>query len=84
MAILGMRPLYFLLAGMVNIFRFLQYGLALILGFIGLKMIVEYLLHDFHIISELGDVYLSLGIIISIIMGSIIFSFIKPEKAHND
>ena len=80
MAILGMRPLYFLLAGMVNIFRYLQYGLALILGFIGLKMIVEYLFHGFHIISELGDVYLSLAIIISIIMGSIIFSFVKPEK----
>ncbi len=82
MAILGMRPLYFLLAGMVNIFRYLQYGLALILGFIGLKMIVEYLFHGFHIISELGDVYLSLAIIISIIMGSIIFSFVKPEKTH--
>jgi tellurite resistance protein TerC len=41
-AILGLRALYFLLARMVELFRYLHYGLAAILGFIGLKMVVEY------------------------------------------
>jgi tellurite resistance protein TerC len=40
-AILGLRALYFLLAGMVDVFRYLHYGLAAVLGFVGLKMIGE-------------------------------------------
>ena len=38
-AILGLRALYFLLAGVVDMFRYLHYGLATVLGFVGLKMI---------------------------------------------
>ena len=41
-AILGLRALYFLLAGMVDIFRYLHYGLAAVLSFVGLKMLAEY------------------------------------------
>ena len=41
-AILGLRALYFLLAGMVDLFRYLHYGLAAVLGFVGLKMIGEF------------------------------------------
>jgi tellurite resistance protein TerC len=41
-AILGLRALYFLLAGMVEMFCYLHYGLAAILGFVGLKMIGEW------------------------------------------
>jgi tellurite resistance protein TerC len=78
MAVLGMRPLFFLLVGMVRLFRYLQYGLAAILGFVGLKMIVEEAFHDFHVIGELGDIYLSLVIIIGILAGSVILSMILP------
>jgi len=78
MAVLGMRPLFFLLVGMVRLFRYLQYGLALILGFVGLKMIVEEALEGFHVISELGDIYLSLVIIIGILVGSVLLSIILP------
>lgn len=84
MAVLGMRPLFFLLAGMVKLFRYLQYGLAAILGFVGLKMIVEEALHDFHVIGELGDIYLSLGIIIGILFGSVILSMILPDSEEDD
>src|SRR5215471_16796020 len=42
-AILGLRALYFLLAGMIGIFRYLHYGLAAVLIFVGAKMIAEYL-----------------------------------------
>jgi tellurite resistance protein TerC len=41
-AILGLRALYFLLAGVMDLFRYLRYGLAAILGFVGVKMIAEY------------------------------------------
>ncbi|HEX3871709.1 MAG TPA: TerC family protein [Pirellulales bacterium] len=41
-AILGLRALYFLLAGMMGMFRYLSYGLSAILVFVGLKMIAEY------------------------------------------
>lgn len=40
-AILGLRALYFLLAGMVEKFRILKYGIALILVFVGVKMMIE-------------------------------------------
>ena len=40
-AILGLRALYFLLAGMVSTFRYLHYGLAAVLAFVGLKMLAE-------------------------------------------
>ena len=41
-AILGLRALYFLLAGVMDLFRYLKYGLAAILVFLGLKMIGEF------------------------------------------
>jgi tellurite resistance protein TerC len=41
-AILGLRALYFLLAGSVELFRYLHYGLAAILALVGVKMIAEY------------------------------------------
>lgn len=44
-AILGLRALYFLLAGMIDRFRYLHFGLAAVLGFVGLKMIAEFWLH---------------------------------------
>jgi tellurite resistance protein TerC len=41
-AILGLRALYFLLGGMVEAFRYLHYGLAAVLGFVGIKMLTEH------------------------------------------
>jgi len=46
-AILGLRALYFLLAGVMQMFAYLHYGLAAVLGFVGANMIADYLLpHD--------------------------------------
>lgn len=80
MAVLGMRPLFFLLVGMIKLFRYLQFGLAAILGFVGLKMIVETRFEDFHVISKLGDIYLALGIIIGILAGSVLLSVVLPNN----
>jgi tellurite resistance protein TerC len=79
MAVLGMRPLFFLLVGMVKLFRYLQFGLAAILGFVGLKMIVETAFEDFHVIGKLEDIYLSLVIIVGILIGSVLLSIILPD-----
>src|SRR5437879_9983120 len=60
-AILGLRSLYFLLAGLMNRFIYLRTGLALVLGFVGLKMITaEYL--PFPRVISLGIIVLILGI----------------------
>ena len=59
-AILGLRSLYFLLAGLMNRFIYLRTGLALVLGFVGLKMITaEYL--PFPRVISLGIIVLILG-----------------------
>jgi len=76
-AILGLRSLYFALAGVVHRFWLLSYGLAIILVFVGIKMI----LIDFYKIP----IEWSLLFIASIITGSIILSLNLKNKAgfHN-
>jgi tellurite resistance protein TerC len=62
-AILGLRSLYFMLAGLMNRFIYLRTGLALVLGFVGLKMITaEYL--PFPRVVSLGIIVLILGVTI--------------------
>jgi len=62
-AILGLRSLYFLLAGLMDRFIYLRTGLALVLGFVGLKMITAEVLPFPRIIS-LGIIVLILGVTI--------------------
>jgi tellurite resistance protein TerC len=73
-AILGLRSLYFAIAGIMGYFRFLKVGLALVLSFVGLKMLSSYFHFEIPIVT-------SLGIIISILLVSILASvFIKKEE----
>jgi tellurite resistance protein TerC len=62
-AILGLRSLYFLLAGLMNRFIYLRTGLALVLGFVGLKMITAEFL-PFPRVVSLGIIVLILGVTI--------------------
>ncbi len=71
-AIIGLRSLFFLLASIIEKFRFLKIGLSVLLGFIGLKMLV----HHYYDISTLN----SLLIVLGILSGSILLSIIIPEK----
>lgn len=72
-AILGLRSLYFAIAGIMGYFRYLKIGLAFVLTFVGLKMLASYFHFEIPIL-------LSLGIIISILLISILASvFIKKE-----
>jgi len=73
-AILGLRSMYFLLANSFNMFSKLQYGLAIILSFIGVKMLIEPFVH----ISST----LSLSIILVVLMLSIFWS-VAVSKREN-
>ena len=72
-AILGLRALYFLLAGVLDKFAYLKIALALVLIFIGGKMIVEPWLHI--------SVGVSLGVVMGMLAIAVIASlFVKPKK----
>lgn len=74
-AILGLRALYFLLANSVHKFHLLKYGLALVLVFVGLKMVW---LNDAF--GGKIPISLSLGIIGMVVAGSILLSWLYPPK----
>jgi tellurite resistance protein TerC len=70
-AVLGLRSLFFLLQGAVHKFRFLQQGIAVVLVFIGFKMLVE--IFHLHL-----SIYVSLTVIVGCIGISILYSLLKP------
>lgn len=77
-AILGLRSLYFLLAGAMDLFHFLKYGLSIVLMFVGLKMV--WLNEHF---GGKFPITISLLIIISVIGGSIAISLAFPKTKKN-
>jgi len=74
-AVMGLRAMFFLLAGIIDKFYLLQKGLSIILFFIGAKMLLEI----FHINV---NVYLSFTVIIATLTLSIVFSVLVPRKAQ--
>lgn len=72
MAILGLRALYFMLSGMMSRFHYLGTGLALILLFIGAKMVAS----PFFKISS----FLSLAVIGAVLFASVAISLLKPVR----
>jgi tellurite resistance protein TerC len=77
-AILGLRALYFLLAGVMDMFHYLNYGLAAVLTFVGVKMIAEYWLPDFQLFHH--HPWVSLAVIIVLLGISIIASLIFQRR----
>ena len=73
-AILGLRSLYFALAGMIETFHFLHYGLSLILIFIGVKMLASG-----YVQIPIG---VALGVVAGILLISILLSLLLPKKKH--
>lgn len=71
-AILGLRALFFALAGIMDLFRFLKYGVAFILFFVGVKMLIS----DFYHVP----IYFSLALIALTIIISILASVFIKEK----
>jgi tellurite resistance protein TerC len=71
-AILGLRSMYFALAGMIDVLHYLHYGLSAVLIFIGLKMVAS---HYVDLPTEW-----TLAIVLSILAVSIVASLLKPQK----
>ncbi|WP_316814914.1 TerC/Alx family metal homeostasis membrane protein [Pedobacter nyackensis] len=76
-AILGLRALYFLLANFIHMFSLLKYGLAIILAFIGFKMIVA----PFYHISSPMSLTIVGGVLILSVIASLIFAPKEAAKA---
>jgi tellurite resistance protein TerC len=86
-AVLGLRSLFFLLRTAVSKFDYLQQGIAIVLAFIGLKMLAAHWIDQW--IDKTIQVFISLGIIMVCLSGSIAYSIfmqkkgIPPEKKHH-
>lgn len=77
-AVLGLRSLFFLLQGAINKFAHLQQGIAIVLIFIGVKMLGEDLITRF--VNKGSLVYISLVVILVCIAGSIVYSISTADK----
>ena len=72
-AILGLRSMYFLLAGIIEKFHFLKLGLAIVLTFVGVKMLITY----FHL--EIPTA-ISLGVVAAVLGLSVVASLVFPKQ----
>jgi len=77
-AVLGLRSLFFLLRGAVSKFDYLQQGIAIVLLFIGVKMLAEHWINQW--ISKEMQVLISLGVIVLCIGGSVLYSISHQKK----
>ena len=84
LAILGLRAFYFLLAGFTKRLRFLSYGLAAILVFLGIKMILSGLGEYIELSKYIGfseiPILISLAIIFGILAITVLASLYLPQK----
>ena len=80
-ALMGLRQLYFLIGGLVDKLVYLSVGLAVILGFIGLKLILH-ALHEYHVVPEWLDVsnWMSLGFIVLVLAVTTWASLAKTRR----
>jgi tellurite resistance protein TerC len=77
-AVLGLRSLFFLLRGAVSKFDYLPQGIAIVLIFIGLKMLGEHWINQW--MDKTIQVFVSLGVIMSCIFGSIFYSIFMDKN----
>jgi len=74
-AVLGLRSMYFVLAGMMELFRYLHYGLAVVLMFIGAKMLAS----DYYQIPT----GLALGVVVGVLLVSVLASLVHPQSQQH-
>jgi tellurite resistance protein TerC len=82
-AILGLRSLYFLLAGVVEKFHYLKFGLAVVLAFVGVKMLAEGFVAGYFGLSKDAVIAGSLGVVAVVLLASVAASLywpVAPEK----
>jgi tellurite resistance protein TerC len=73
-AILGLRALYFALAGIMDRFHYLKLGLSIVLGFVGAKMLLDAFIHI--------ETWVSLVVVAAVLTISVIVSLLKPPDKH--
>ncbi len=73
-AILGLRSLYFALAGVMDKFHYLKIGLGVVLSFVGVKMLLA------HSAWKIPTLW-SLGVIVLILAVSVVVSLLRPKKS---
>lgn len=84
-AIIGLRSLYFLLAGVIDKFHLLKYGLAVVLAFVGFKMVLPLVGHLYAHFAGVEaehwhvNKYLALGVIVVSLTASIVASLVFPK-----
>ena len=71
-AILGLRALFFAMAGLFFLFRYLSTGICVVLAFVGAKMLIDHWVHMPALVS--------LAVVLAILAGSIILSVVLPKK----
>ncbi|WP_225654796.1 TerC family protein [Streptomyces pseudogriseolus] len=83
-AILGLRALYFMLAGLLDRFHYLSYGLALILGFIGVKLVLQ-ATHETvsTAVPEIPSL-VSLAVIVVVLAAAITVSVLRPPAEQDE
>ena len=72
-AILGLRSLYFALAGVMDKFHYLKTGLGVVLSFVGVKMLLAHTAYKI-------DTLVSLGVIVAILATAVAVSLLRPKK----
>ena len=75
-AVMGLRSLYFVLAGVIDRFHYLQIGLSIVLVWIGVKMLLTDVIHI--------PTQLSLGVVALVLAGAVIASLMFPRKAREE
>jgi tellurite resistance protein TerC len=75
-AILGLRALYFALAGIIHLFHYLNYGLSVVLVFIGIKMTIS---HFYKV-----PTVVSLSVVLGVLALSVIASLLFPKKKEEE
>lgn len=83
-AIMGLRALFFAVSGLMQLFRFLHYGLAAILMFVGAKMLYGYAQKEIVPDWPHFPVGWSLGIIVGVLAATMVVSLIVPERVSHE
>lgn len=80
-ALMGLRHLYFVLGGLMDRLAFLSYGLAAILGFLGIKLVLH-ALHAYHLVPDWADInnWTSLTVIVAVLAITALASWVKHRR----
>lgn len=83
LAILGLRALYFCLSGLLTRFHLLNMGLSVVLGFIGIKMLLQAAEHYAHGVPTIPTA-VSLGVIVLVLAAAVVGSLLLPASGAED